>query len=163
MGPSRQAALHKPRPWRVQIAVQHATLPAPKPRLKRIIETILQDTAFQRLPEQFNEVSVLFTDDPSIHTLNLSYRGKDKPTDVLSFPQEEEWTDGLHSPSLGDLVISTQTARRQAKQFGVSYRKEVLRLLIHGLLHLAGYDHENVPPKEAQQMRRTERRILASL
>lgn len=106
---------------------------------------------------------MLFTNDTTIHELNLDYRGKDKPTDVLSFPQDETLAKSLHSPSLGDLVISVQTARRQAREFGVSYRNEIERLLIHGLLHLAGYDHEKVSAKKAQQMRRAERSILATL
>jgi probable rRNA maturation factor len=143
--------------------MQNAKLPTTRPRLKRTIETILEDTAFYSLPQKFTEVSVLFTNDALIHELNRSYRGKDKPTDVLSFPQEEDWGSMIHSPSLGDIVISVETAKRQSKKFGVTYRNEILRLLTHGLLHLAGYDHENVPPKKAQRMRRAERRILASV
>lgn len=105
------------------------------------------------------QLSVLFCKDPEIHKLNLSYRGKDKPTDVLSFSAQE----GAEMPGtenvLGDLVISVDTAKLQAKEYGVSFENEILRLLIHGILHLAGYDHENVSKAEAQRMRRLEQKI----
>jgi probable rRNA maturation factor len=151
------------RSWAIRITTHQATLPGSRTTLKRTITKVLNHRAFAALPDQLNEVSVLFTNDKTIHQLNLDYRGKDKPTDVLSFPQDETLAKAVHSPSLGDLVISVQTARRQAREFGVSYRNEIERLLIHGLLHLAGYDHEKVSAKKAQQMRRAERSILATL
>ena len=91
--------------------------------------------------------------------MNREYRGKDKPTDVLSFSQIEGDLGGEHSESLGDLVISTDTALRQARERSHTLAAEVLRLLVHGLLHLYGYDHEGVPAKEAQRMRRKERAL----
>lgn len=161
--PPTKSRQDTPRRWRIRITTQSAKLPTTRSALLRTIAKILDDAAFQDLPPEFSEVSVLFTNDRMIHQLNRSYREKDKPTDVLSFPQEEDWQTALHSPSLGDIVISVETALRQSKKFGVTYRNEILRLLTHGLLHLAGYDHERVSAKKAQQMRRTERRILKSL
>jgi probable rRNA maturation factor len=83
------------------------------------------------------EVSVLLTDDDAIRELNRQYRRKNKPTDVLSFPAAEI-ADGI----AGDLVISLETAWRQAEERGHALDMEIRVLLLHGLLHLAGYDHE---------------------
>jgi len=85
------------------------------------------------------ELSILITSDEEIKELNKLYRNKDRPTDVLSFPMGEEiggWK------LLGDVVISIDTARAQAKELGISLEEEVKRLLIHGIVHLLGYDHE---------------------
>jgi len=84
------------------------------------------------------EVEVLLADDRTLRRLNRNFRGKDRPTDVLSFPSPEEIT-GLHA---GDLAISLETAERQAAAYGHSLRDEVRILLLHGLLHLSGMDHE---------------------
>src|SRR5260370_6627619 len=86
------------------------------------------------------ELSVLFCDDPVIRSLNREYRGIDGPTDVLSFAQETPGVDTPASRLLGDVVISVETARRQAKAQGHSLRHEVEWLLLHGTLHLLGYD-----------------------
>lgn len=108
--------------------------------------------------------SILFTDDREMRSLNKQYRGKDKATDVLSFAAlDVELPKALrkHAPRmLGDLVISVDTLLRQAKEYGVTPKEELLRLLIHGTLHLLGYDHENVSAREAQRMRRKEAAVL---
>jgi probable rRNA maturation factor len=85
------------------------------------------------------ELSIVLVSDPQIKRLNKLYRNKDKPTDVLSFPIGEKVNGWL---ILGDIVISVDTARRQAKEFGYSLEEELKRLLVHGLVHLLGYDHE---------------------
>lgn len=100
------------------------------------------------------EVSIVFTTDSDIQALNKNYRAKDKPTDVLSFSLLEGAP--IPTQSLGDVVISLDTAERQAKVLGVPLDDELLRLLIHGLLHLIGYDHENVPKEEANRMKARE-------
>jgi probable rRNA maturation factor len=84
------------------------------------------------------EVEVLLTSDAEIKRLNRDFRGKNKPTDVLSFPAPEEIA-GQHA---GDLAISLDTAARQAESFGHSLGDEVRVLMLHGLLHLKGMDHE---------------------
>lgn len=121
------------------------------------MKRILNASALSLIPASVTDVSIIFTSDDEIHELNRDYRGKDKPTDVLSFSLQE----GRHPSKtmLGDLVISVDTAKIQAKKYGVSFRDEVRRLLIHGTLHLLGYDHENVPKLESQKMRRLERRL----
>lgn len=110
-----------------------------------------------------SELSVLFTTDKAIAAWNEGYRGKLGPTDVLSFSQQEGSLSCLPSPSLGDLVISIDTAKRQAKEYRVSFEKEILRLIIHGTLHLLGFDHEKVKPSVAAKMRRREERLMKVL
>ena len=96
--------------------------------------------------------------DQTIHELNRQYRHKDRPTDVLAFPLADE-----HCPTLlGDVVISMDTARRQARQRKRAFADELRTLLIHGILHLLGYDHE-VSDSEAVRMRRKERELKARL
>lgn len=88
------------------------------------------------------ELSVLLCDDATIHALNRDYRKKDKPTDVLAFAMREGEGADPTSDLLGDVVISVDTARRQAAERSRTVRSEVIFLLAHGLLHLVGYDHQ---------------------
>jgi probable rRNA maturation factor len=91
------------------------------------------------------ELSVALVDDPTIHALNRDYRKKNKPTDVLAFAMEEGAPmKGAKNDArlLGDVILSIDTARRQAQQHGRSLLGEVTMLLAHGLLHLLGYDHQ---------------------
>ena len=115
--------------------------------------------------EERCEVSIALVDDSAIHLLNRQYRGIDRPTDVLSFALQD--AEGL-SPSvaetaeqplvLGDVIISTDTAQRQADERGHSLEKEISILVIHGMLHLFGYDHED--DDEAEEMEALERQLL---
>ncbi len=89
------------------------------------------------------ELSLLLCDDAFIHTLNRDYRGKDKPTDVLSFAMREGEGADPDDPTLGDVVISLDTAARQAEVRGHSTAREIQVLLVHGLLHLFGHDHQD--------------------
>jgi len=102
------------------------------------------------------ELSVLLTDDAEIHQLNLEHRHKDKPTDVLAFAMDEKVPDiaGI----LGDVVISLDTAERQAKGRRRPLLEEVRFLLAHGLLHLVGYDHAE--PVEKREMVAMTRRLV---
>ena len=106
------------------------------------------------------ELSLVLVSDRVLHDLNRDWRGKDRPTDVLAFAQGEEGPapHGL----LGDVVISVDTARRQAASLGHSLVIEADRLLVHGLLHLLGYDHER-SPAEARRMQRKERAVLRAI
>ncbi len=89
------------------------------------------------------DLSILITDDSEIHELNKTYRGVDRPTDVLAFPQSEDVPSPTPSSSLlGDVVISYETAARQAVEQNHSLGKEIFILLAHGIIHLLGYDHE---------------------
>ena len=91
-----------------------------------------------------------------MRALNRQYRNKDKPTDVLSFPLADELCPNL----LGDVVISIDTAQRQAQRRKHALQEEILTLLIHGILHLVGYDHE-VSRSEAIRMHKKEREVKA--
>ncbi len=90
------------------------------------------------------EVSVIFVSDESIRALNREYRGIDEPTDVLSFPQleGEELLDIENVLILGDIVVNMERAVSQAEAYGHSLERELAFLLVHGLLHLLGYDHD---------------------
>jgi probable rRNA maturation factor len=110
-----------------------------------------------RLPGDDAELSVLLCDDAFIQELNRQYRGLDRPTDVLSFAQEP--VPG--GPDvLGDIVISVETARRQAREQRHSLAREVEWLLCHGMLHLLGYDDET--EEGLEQMRRYQHETLVS-
>jgi probable rRNA maturation factor len=109
----------------------------------RQVRTIAE-RMLRHLGREEHELSVLLTDDAFIQTLNETHRGKDRPTDVLAFAQNEG--EGMPSPVdhglLGDVVISLDTAERQAKGRKHSLMDEVCFLLAHGILHLVGYDHQ---------------------
>ncbi len=106
------------------------------------------------------ELSVLLCDDATIWPLNRDYRGKDRPTDVLAFAQREGLEMG-QGDVLGDVVISLETAARQASERGHDPATEIRILLVHGICHLLGYDHEQ--DDEADVMEAREREILAML
>ena len=106
------------------------------------------------------DVAVALVTDAHSHKLNSQYRRKDRPTDVLSFPADSvsQTTESRQSRRvLGDIVIATGTARKQARAAGHSYQTELRVLALHGLLHLLGYDHDN--GADAGRMRRLETRL----
>lgn len=106
------------------------------------------------------EVSILLTDDESITMLNGEYRGLQEPTDVLSFSQHEGDDEfAAEENLLGDVVISVETAKRQADERGADLDSEIDMLLVHGLLHLLGYDHAE--PEEADKMFARQAELLA--
>ncbi len=105
------------------------------------------------------ELSLLFTDDAEIHPLNRDWRGVDRSTDVLSFAQGE--AEGGQTHILGDVVISIETTKRQAMERGHSVERELKVLLVHGVLHLVGYDH--IDADEAEEMEALERDLLSRL
>jgi len=108
------------------------------------------------------ELSVALVGDAEMRRLNSDYRQRDAPTDVLAFAMREGDGAGLHPDVLGDVVISLDTAARQAAARGVAVAAEVRLLLTHGVLHLLGYDHER-SPAEARSMFRRQRDLLARL
>jgi probable rRNA maturation factor len=109
---------------------------------------------------QGGAVSVLIVGDARMRALNRAWRGRDRATDVLSFPSEpaESRRPKAESRVLGDIAISLDTARRQAREGGWPLATELRRLLAHGLLHCLGHDHER--PDEARRMARAERALL---
>jgi probable rRNA maturation factor len=113
------------------------------------------------------ELSILLTDDAYIRVLNRDHRGKDRATDVLAFPQEPEPEEGAELPPsapgqlLGDVVISLDTAERQARSRRHALLDEVSFLLAHGILHLIGYDHQD-DAEEARMTAMTKRLLRAA-
>jgi probable rRNA maturation factor len=139
----------------VDVSQESGEPPSWLPRAERFIHRVLSELAITGW-----ELSVLFCDDDFIHDLNANYRGIDAPTDVLSFSQTEgpgpspapttvpgpsgEPTadeETAEATAAGDIVISLDTMRRQAAQYNVPEEEELKRLLVHGILHLAGHDH----------------------
>jgi probable rRNA maturation factor len=89
-------------------------------------------------------VSILLVDDAEITSLNRQYFHRNRPTNVISFPMSENGPSVIHPEILGDVVISAETAQRQAKKVGEKAEEEILFLMIHGILHLLGFDHEGL-------------------
>lgn len=96
--------------------------------------------ALDQLGRADSELHILLTDDSEIRRINREYRGKDEATDVLSFPDGDRLPDGR--VFLGQIVVSLERARVQARELGHDEGREILELLLHGLLHLLGWDHE---------------------
>jgi probable rRNA maturation factor len=126
-------------------------------RIKRRIGRILRDLGYPKA-----ELSLLFTDDTGITELNRRYLKRHGPTNVLAFPMTDGAQAELETSMLGDIVISLDAAQRDAQAWGESLEGTVDRLLIHGLLHLLGYDHEESEP-EAQRMDKETERLLAMI
>ena len=108
------------------------------------------------------ELSLLLVDDAQIQELNRRYLRRDKPTNVLAFPMREGEFSTLHPHLLGDLVISVETARRQMNRFGLDEMKMVILLMIHGILHLLGYEHEGTR-KGAREMAAKQNELFHSV
>jgi probable rRNA maturation factor len=106
------------------------------------------------------EACIALSDDASVQDLNARFRGKDKPTNVLSFPAQADFADGT-TQSLGDIVLAWETVAREAADLGVPPAHHFQHLVVHGLLHLLGYDHET--DAEAEEMEGLEVEILSRL
>lgn len=105
---------------------------------------------------------VALSDDATVQKLNASYRGKDRPTNVLSFPAGEETNNNQAGPvSLGDIVLAAETVLHEARELGIPPKHHLQHLVVHGLLHLLGFVHEN--DEDAEEMENLEIEILASL
>jgi len=123
--------------------------------LKKFCRKVLKASWFASEPA---EVSVVLTSDKEIQKLNAQYRHLDKATNVLSFPlpkpKEGPWL-------LGDIVVAYETVSREAKEEHESFKKHLAHMLVHGMLHLQGYDH--IQLNEAKKMERKERELLKKL
>jgi len=108
-------------------------------------------------------LSVLIVNDRQIRAINRDYLQRDKPTNVISFPMQEGAGAGIQPDLLGDVVISAETAQRDAAEAGRSVESEIYFLLLHGILHLLGYDHERGSQADAERMEAREKQIFALL
>jgi len=133
--------------------------------MEQILLSVLQKTAEVYEISPHTEVSLVLASDEYIHALNREYRNKDCSTDVLSFAlnegEEPVVIDGPEEVLLGDIIISIDTATRQAIEYGHSLERELAYLTVHGILHLLGYDH--MTEEEKQEMRREEEHVLSLL
>ncbi len=105
------------------------------------------------------ELSLLLVDDIRIRELNRKHLGRNRPTNVLAFSMKEGEFPTLHPHLLGDLVISVETAKRQSDRFGLNETEMVMLLMVHGVLHLVGYEHEGTK-KGAREMALKQRELL---
>lgn len=115
-------------------------------------------TLAKAAPRVLGDITIVLIGDEEIRRLNARYRDKDKATDVLSFNIEDGLKEG---EPFGDVVVSVETARRQARTYGAPLAEEMRRLIVHGTLHLCGYDHHE--RKEAARMHGLTRRLLRAL
>ena len=139
-------------------------VPAARTGLPRIDRALLRRRArriLAALGSEGAELSILLVDDAAISALNHRYRGRPRPTDVLAFSLLEGAHADRRGALLGDVVIGIETAARQARARRRSLDDEVARLLVHGALHLVGYDH--VRSAQARVMRAQERRVWRTL
>lgn len=139
-------------------------LPKEEELIKKVIENVLkEENVIQDL-----EVYVTLTNNKQIHKINLEQRNVDRPTDVLSFPMYERdevpMLKKLNKEEphiLGDIIVSVEKVKEQAKEYGHSFERELSYLITHGMLHLLGYDH--MIEEEKAQMRKREEEILGIL
>jgi probable rRNA maturation factor len=135
--------------------------------VERAVQAALAETpnAHLEAAERDVEISITLTDDDAVHALNREWRDKDKPTNVLSFPMTQpdeidQLPPGMEAV-LGDIVVASGVCVREAKEKGVSLADHATHLVVHGTLHLLGYDH--MSDGEAEEMEAMERRALARL
>ena len=142
-------------PFNMDIAISHASWSEAVPDIKALsliaVSQIMHDLETPKL----GELSLAFINDAEIQALNRDYRSKDEPTNVLSFP------DNGPAPLLGDIVLAYETVEREAAEKSVPMAHHITHLIIHGFLHLQGYDHQT--ETEATQMEALEIKALAAL
>lgn len=141
---------------RIQIENRQKSQKIEKRTLRKVAQKILNALG---CPEA--EVSILIVADEEIRTVNRDYLGKDRPTNVISFAMQEGEGGGISPELLGDVVISADTAARDAAEAGVPFVSELYFLLLHGILHLSGYDHERGSEEDARLMEAREQEIFS--
>jgi probable rRNA maturation factor len=131
---------------KIWIRNQQKHIPLNLKKIRRVAQKILTELGLLEA-----EISLLFVNDLQIQALNRRYLCRDKPTNVLAFPMRKGEFSALHPHLLGDLVISMETAKRQSNRFGLDDMEMVILLMVHGVLHLIGYEHEGTK-KGAREM-----------
>jgi probable rRNA maturation factor len=139
----------------VEIVRRDAGKKVPSRKLKKVALKVLE-----LVEQDQSELSLAIVDNREMQELNAKFRNKDYPTDVLSFPSDAVVPTGARV--LGDVIISVDKAHDQAKERGRTLDEEMVTLLIHGVLHLLGYDHER-SAKDARIMRRLEKKLYRTL
>ncbi len=151
----------------IQISVEEGPWPS-EAELQSLSERVLGAAADflrreekQPFPKMPPEVSLVFTDDASIREINAQWRNQDKATNVLSFPAFPLTPGKMPGPMLGDIILARETLVREAQALGKPFDEHLSHLLVHGFLHLFGYDH--MEENDAERMESLETRILAGL
>ena len=147
---------------KVSIEVEDSSWQA-LPELEALTREAVVAALSEELPQQIPvEVALLFTGDAAIAEINSEWRGQNKPTNVLSFPAPEDMPlpEGENRP-LGDIVLAFGVISREAREQGKSLRDHTAHLIVHGVLHLLGYDHET--DAEAEDMEHREVQILKGM
>jgi len=120
----------------IEVVNRQRKMPLDCERWRKFVET-----AWRVIPTSAEGVTVAFVSDRAMRELNRLWRHKQGTTDVLSFPVEQDEFEKMEGSSLGDVVISVEQAARQAKENGLTLDQEISQLILHGLIHLCGYDH----------------------
>lgn len=151
----------------IQIAIeaegwaQEAELESLAGKVLEAAAEYLRSEEKQPFPAMPIEVSLVFSNDEQVRAVNAEWRGQDKPTNVLSFPAFPLVPGGKPGPMLGDIILARETVEREAVDLEKSFADHLTHLMVHGFLHLFGYDH--MDREEAERMESLETRILASL
>ncbi|MEP6818832.1 MAG: rRNA maturation RNase YbeY [bacterium] len=138
----------------IEVVNRQRKLPIDRERWQAFVEK-----AWRVVPADAQGVTVAFVSDRAMRELNRLWRHKQGTTDVLSFPAEQDEFERMDGPSLGDVVISVEQAARQAKENGLTLDEEIAQLILHGLIHLCGYDHAT----DKGEMNRLELRLRKKL
>lgn len=140
---------------KIQIENLQTRIDIEKLKIRRAVSRI-----FKLLDCMDNELSIVFTDDEHIKRLNRQYLGKNKATNVLSFSLREGDYFDINPQIMGDIVISVDTAEKDARKGNLTFQQEIDFLIIHGILHLLGYNHENTSPEKAKEMTKKEKELF---
>ena len=143
---------------KIQIDNNQKKIKLDKRKIRQTTTTLLK-----YLASADKEISLSFVDDKTIQQLNKQYLNRDKPTNVLSFSLQEGEFGNVNPHILGDIVISVDTAQADAAQSTLTLEQEIDFLIIHGLLHLLGYNHENTTKEETKKMQVKEKDLFALL
>ncbi len=138
----------------IEVVNRQRKLPLDNERWQKFVES-----TWKVIPTKAEGVTVAFVSDRAMRELNRLWRHKQGTTDVLSFPVEQDEFEKAEGPSLGDVVISVEQAARQAKENGLTLDQEIAQLILHGLIHLCGYDHST----DHGEMNRLELRLRRRL
>jgi probable rRNA maturation factor len=136
----------------VFVANAHPTLDVDEDRVRKMASAVLKKE------QRSGRANIILGTDVDLTELNSKYRRLDRPTDVLSFPMDNDTHLADHEQVMGEVYISLDRAQQQAQDYGVDFLREVDRLVIHGLLHLCGYDHED--PNGTESMKAKEEEFL---
>jgi len=143
---------------KVQVENQQKRIKIDKRKIRFKVTQLLKLTGCAN-----KEISITFVDDEGIQRINKQYLSKDRPTNVISFSLQEGEFGDINPAMLGDVVISVDTAIRDADKGNLSFDEEIFFLIIHGLLHLLGYNHVNTSKANTLKMKQKERELLRLL